>query len=182
MRKTTETTIPFLVIEQRQQHVTSSEVRPKDFRKIKLRIRNLPEQEITDPGFPARSNEEVRVRESGRGQVLLELGFMNPSRGFAALNIVDQAIRGVDNLGTSSITQGDHHGSVGEMFGLLGYGVHQVLGGSRKLVQQANGEKSCFPFMKGLPFLEKKFFKERHQQVNLNLGPIPILLRERVDR
>ena len=82
MRKTTETTIPFLVIEQGQQHFTSSEVGPKGFRKIELRIRDLPEQEIADSRFPARSNEEVRVRKTGRGQVLLELGFMNGSRRF----------------------------------------------------------------------------------------------------
>ena len=182
MRKTTETTIPFLVIEQGQQHFTSSEVGPKGFRKIELRIRDLPEQEIADSRFPARSNEEVRVRKTGRGQVLLELGFMNGPRRFSALNIVDQAIRGVNNLGTSPITEGDRHGSVGEMLGLPGDGLYQVLSGSRQLMQQANGEKSCFAFMKSLPFLKKKFFKERHQQVNLDLGPIPVLLRERIHR
>ena len=182
MRETTETTIPFLVIEQRQQHVASSKVGPEGFGKIEFRIRDLPEQEIADSRFPAGANKQVRVRKPGRGQVLLELSFMDVPRRFAALNVVNQAIHGVDNFGASSITQGDHHGLVSEVFGLFSDGMHQVLGGSRKLVQQANGEKPDFSFMKGPPFLKKKFFEERHEQVDLGLGPVPVLLRKRVQR
>lgn len=182
MRKTTETTIPLLVIEQRQQHVTSSEVGPKGVRKIELRIGDLPEQEIADSRFTARSNKEVRVRKTGRGEVLFESGFMHAARGLAALNVVDQVIDGVDNLGASSITQGDHYGSVGEMLGLPGDDLRQILGGRRKLVKLADGEKPYFSFMKGLPFLKKEFFKERHQQVDLSLGAVPVFLRERIDR
>ena len=182
MRKTTETAIPFLVIEQCQQYVATPEIRPQGLRKIEFRIRDLPEQEIADSRFPTRSNEDVRVRKTGRGQVLLELGFVNASRGFSVLNIVDQAIHGVDNLGSSSITQGDRHGPVGEMFGLPGDGMHQVLRGSGKLVKQANGEKLGFSFLERLPFLMKKFFEKRHEQVDLGLGAIPVLLRERVHR
>ena len=182
MRKTTETAIPFLVIEQRQQYVATPEIRPQGLRKIEFRIRDLPEQEIADSCFPARSNEDVRVRKTSRGQVLLELGFKNASRDFSGLNVFNQAIRGVDDLGASSITQGDRHGAVGEMLGLLSHGMHQVLRGSGKLVQQTNGEKPGFSFLERLPFLMKKFFEERHEQVDLDLGAIPVLLRERVHR
>jgi len=98
------------------------------------------------------------------------------------LNIVDHPVRGLDNFGATSITQGDHHGPVGEMFSFPGDGPYQLLSGSRKLVQQTYGEKPCFSFMKGRPFLKKKFFKERHEQVDLGLGPVPVLLRERVQR
>lgn len=182
MGEATETTFPFLVIEQGQQHFPLSEVGPESFRKIQLGIGKLPKEEIADSHFPACADQQVRVRKIGCGEVLLKLGFMDGAGHFAALHVFDQLVRSVENFGPSSIAQSNTHGPVGERSGLPGNGMHDVLNRRRERVDVANGKKPHFPLMKGLTFPMEEFFKERHEQIYLDPWPIPVFLREGIDR
>src|SRR3954452_4042179 len=51
--------LPAMVVVERGVKSRSAEVRPHAIREIQLRVRRLPQQEITEPFFSARANEKV---------------------------------------------------------------------------------------------------------------------------
>src|SRR4030067_2078746 len=68
-----ESPFSLLVIINRFIEMTGAKVRPQDVHKEKLRIGNLPEQEIAYPAFPAGAYHEVHRRQLRREQISFKL-------------------------------------------------------------------------------------------------------------
>src|SRR5579862_5199726 len=56
-------TLAVLEVRDRPEEVEAGEARPKDVGEIELRVRRLPEQEVRDPLFAARPEDQVGVRQ-----------------------------------------------------------------------------------------------------------------------
>src|SRR5690606_30989334 len=64
--------LPVLITDQRFIEMFAGEVRPEDRGEIKLGIRDLPEEVITDPVFTRSPDEELRVGHSGSSQMCID--------------------------------------------------------------------------------------------------------------
>jgi len=82
------------------------EVGPQRFGKVDFRVRDLPEQEIADAHLAARANQQVRIGQTARIQVLLNLWFIDILRlQFALLSVPNQSSDRIDNLSAPSVTK-----------------------------------------------------------------------------
>ena len=97
----TETAVTVLEINDRQIQILALEVRPQGIAEIKLAVGALPQQEIAQPQLAAGADDQLRVGDARRPQVLAEI-LLRPF--LAALGA--QA-GGPQDLGPAAVVQAD---------------------------------------------------------------------------
>src|SRR5258705_6380198 len=174
---------PFLELGHGQVEVARAEVRPEHGRDQKLRVRDLPQEEVRDPHLAAGADQEIGVGDvrgvEGAAHVLLGdvLGLQ-----VAGLDLTRQRAERVQQLVPAAVVEGHQHGQPRVVPGL----VHHVVDAAANTQgDPARLAEDAEPGVAGHELGElgvDRALEQVHQHRDLIQRPAPVLRREGVER
>src|SRR5262245_14746090 len=103
--------MPSRVLFQRLEKLLSPKIRPERGCDDKFGIRSLPEEEIAQPLFSARANQQVRIRPFVRVKMLRDGRLINLRRFHIAItNLGCDAANRFDDFRAASVTERENEG------------------------------------------------------------------------
>ena len=158
-------------------------IRPGNRGKVKLRIGQLPEQEVGDPLLIAGADQKIRIRDPSRIQTAAEIRLGEVLRlQLPLLHFTHQFLGSPEDLVPSAVIDGDLEVQtviVLSCFLQLGDPVPNILIQSGLLSQHPHTHAVLFRRLQtGLHIVSQQL----HQRVHLVLGTIPVLRGESIHR
>src|SRR6266481_7190684 len=174
--------LPILEFDERFKQPRPVEIGPERFRDEDLGVGDLPEQKIAYAHFPARANEEIRVRQTVCIHVPGQQLFRDRRPASVPVLLCQDGIHGIDDFRAPAVIQGhaQHHAGI---CGRLFHGIANiVLHADGKLVGAAEETHADIVFLQQRHLPAEVFAQELHQEVDFRFWPAPVLNGKRVER
>lgn len=179
----TETALPALILKQGQQQFTPPEVGPEGGREVEFCVSQLPKEKVADAGFPARPDQEIRVREIMSVEKLVDERFVDLlDLDLSILDFPDDVSDCIDHFSPTAVAEGDRQVELVEVSRFLLRGPDPLQSGAWKRFGPSDGSKSHTLLYELVPFGRQVMFEQPHQRIDLLGRPIPVLLGERKNR
>jgi hypothetical protein len=171
-----------LKIEQGLQKLGAREIRPEGFGHINFGVGNLPEQKIADAHFAAGADEQVRIGQSGRVQVLGNHFLIDAGVGEAIVpHAIEDAIEGVDQLRAAAVIEryGELHARIARSLshGAFHIGAHR----SGQLVRPPDNQETDIIAMNDGQLFAEVLTQEAHQEIDFGFRAAPVFHGEGVE-
>src|SRR5262249_13660760 len=165
--------VPPLKVGHGLKEVPPPEIGPQEIGDPELRIGYLPEQEIGEPHFAARADQEIGIGETRRIEVGLERRLVDSNAGLGP-GLVDEPLHCVHQLRPSTVRESEKERQAAMMVQALhGPGDHLADGGIQ-LLGPADEPEAHPALVEVVDLLVQGAHEEAHEPLHLATGTLPV--------
>src|SRR5690554_1580865 len=161
----------------------AAEIRPEHGRQVELRVRELPQHEVADTLLAGCADQQIGIRHAGRVELARQLRLRDVvRRELAVLDARGQSLRGAHDLRTAAVT--DHQVQL-QSITVRGQALDLCHSRARAGWQPVGLTEHAYAHALRLQLrtlFHEIALQQPHERGDLACRPIPVLLRERIER